>query len=34
MPGLLTGQDCCSGEFVAHEAVFEYCEWAATKAMQ
>jgi len=27
-PELFTGQCCCSGADVIHEAVFEYCEWA------
>jgi len=32
-PGLFTWQDCCSGEEAAHEAVFVYREWSATKPM-
>ena len=31
--GLFTSQDYCSGEEVAHEAVVNYREWAATKPM-
>ena len=34
LPGLFTSRDCCSGEAAAHEAVVNYCEWAATKPMQ
>jgi len=33
-PGLFTSQDCCSGKEVAHEAVVNYREWAATMPMQ
>ena len=29
--GLFTFQDCCNSEEVAHDAVFEYREWATTK---
>ena len=31
--GLFTGQDCCSGEEVAHEAVVNYRKGATTKPM-
>ncbi|MCK4644997.1 MAG: hypothetical protein KAU46_01980, partial [Candidatus Aminicenantes bacterium] len=30
-PGLFTSRYCCSGEAAAHEAVVNYCEWAARK---
>ncbi len=33
-PGLFTSRDCRSGEAAAHEAVVNYCEWAATKPMR
>jgi hypothetical protein len=32
-PGLFTGRDYCDGKEVAHEAVVNYREWAATKSM-
>jgi hypothetical protein len=32
-PELFTGQDCCSDEEVAHEAVVVYREWVTTKSM-
>jgi hypothetical protein len=31
--GLFTSRGCCSGKEVAHEAVVNYREWAATKPM-
>ena len=32
-PGLFTGRDCCSDKEAAHEAVVNYCKWAAMKSM-
>jgi len=34
VPGLFTGQYCCSGKDMIHEAVLVYCEWIMTKLVR